>query len=59
MSTVLVIDDEKIALDLVKLALTKFGHDFDRVLPKPFSLQSLIDAVHNLTNQRVPALQHS
>ena len=27
MSTVLVIDDEKFVLDIVKVALTKFGHD--------------------------------
>jgi len=121
MSTVLVIDDEKFVLDIVKIALTKFGHDvetaadgrqgiekfdegsfdlvitdirmpgldgtgvadhirrsqrqwtpiiaisatpwligdklsdFDSILPKPFTLQTLVDTVNNLSRGLVAA----
>jgi len=121
MSTVLVIDDEKFVLDIVKIALTKYGHDvetaadgrqgiekfdegsfdlvitdirmpgvdgtgvadhirrsrrqwtpiiaisatpwligdklsdFDSILPKPFTLQTLVDTVNNLSRGPVAA----
>jgi CheY-like chemotaxis protein len=121
MSTVLVIDDEKFVLDIVKIALTKFGHDvqtaadgrqgiekfdkgsfdvvitdirmpeidgkgvadhirrsqrqwtpiiaisatpwmidgqfddFDSILPKPFTLKTLVDTVNDLSRRSVAA----
>jgi len=122
MSTVLVIDDEKFVLDIVKIALMKFGHDvqtavngrqgiekfdkgsydvvitdirmpgvdgrgvadhirrsqrqstpiiaisatpwliesklndFDSILPKPFTLQTLVDTVNDLARRTVAAV---
>ena len=121
MSTVLVIDDEKFILDIVRIALMKFGHDvqtasngrqgiekfdegsfdvvitdirmpgidgngvaehirrsqrqrtpiiaisgtpwlagsklndFDSILPKPFTLQTLLDTVNDLSRRTVAA----
>ncbi|MEW6672096.1 MAG: response regulator [Thermodesulfobacteriota bacterium] len=121
MSTVLVIDDEKFVLDVVRIALTKFGHsvytaadgrqgiekfdegsfdlvitdlrmpgidgkgvadhirrsprqwtpiiaitgtpwlsggklnDFDCIIPKPFTLKTLVDTVNNLSSRAVAA----
>jgi len=58
MSTVLVIDDEKFVLDIVKIALTKFGHDVETAVDGRQGIEKFDEGSFDLviTDIRMPGL---
>ena len=58
MGTVLVIDDEKFVLDIVKIALTKFGHDVQTAEDGRQGIEKFDEGVFDvvITDIRMPGI---